>query len=115
MLVCLILAAIIGFTASRLMLSESGSRVIVRQAGKTIAAYPLNQDQILNLESDLGKNKVVIKNGQVFMESADCRDQYCVKHRPISANNDSIICLPHKLVIEVVKENKDQEVDSVAN
>ena len=35
------------------------------------------------------------------MEAADCRDQICVRHRAVSAVGESIICLPHKLVVEI--------------
>ena len=41
-------------------------------------------------------------SSQIRMESADCKDQICVHHKPISGIHESIICLPHKLVIEIV-------------
>lgn len=46
-------------------------------------------------------NLFSVVNGRVNMEAADCRDQVCVRHRPVSAGGESIICLPHKLVIEI--------------
>lgn len=49
-----------------------------------------------------GYNLLVISESRVFMESADCRDQICVHHRPITGGGESIICLPHKLVVEIV-------------
>jgi len=35
------------------------------------------------------------------MLEADCRDGICVDHTPISLNGETIICLPHRLVIEI--------------
>ena len=46
-------------------------------------------------------NLLSVSASEVLMEAADCRDQICVHHRPISAGGESIICLPHKLVAEI--------------
>lgn len=47
-------------------------------------------------------NLFSVSDGIVRMEAADCRDQICVRHRAVSAAGESIICLPHKLVIEIM-------------
>ena len=115
LLIALLILSAGGFYLTQQSVAESGNRVVIKQAGNPIGIYPLEQDKVLELETKWGKNKVVIKDGKAYIESADCRDQYCVKHKPISANNDSIICLPHKLVVEIVKEQEKTEVDSIAN
>lgn len=46
-------------------------------------------------------NLLVVSGSDVFMEAADCRDQICVHHIPITGSGESIICLPHKLVVEI--------------
>lgn len=46
-------------------------------------------------------NLIAVVDGEVTMEAADCRDQICVRHKPISSDRESIICLPHKLVITI--------------
>ena len=46
-------------------------------------------------------NLFSVADGVVRMEAADCRDQICVRHRAVSAVGESIICLPHKLVVEI--------------
>ena len=45
------------------------------------------------------------------MKEANCRDQICVRHKAISKNGESIICLPHSVYIEVVGE-KEKEIDN---
>lgn len=56
---------------------------------------------------ETGYNLVSVTDGAVVMEAADCRDQICVHHKPISSKGESIICLPHRLVVEIVGgENK---------
>lgn len=48
-----------------------------------------------------GYNLLSVSDGVVWMEAADCRDQICVRHSAVSAEGESIICLPHKLVVEI--------------
>ena len=46
------------------------------------------------------------------MEWADCPDQICVNHRPVSRNGESIICLPNEVVVSV-KGGEEAELDGV--
>ena len=46
-------------------------------------------------------NLLSVTDGKVRMEAADCRDQICVRHRPVSDSGESIICLPHRFVVEI--------------
>ena len=48
------------------------------------------------------------------MISADCHNHDCVNHRPISKDGENIICLPHKIVIQIEKEKGDDGYDSLA-
>ena len=55
-----------------------------------------------------------IKDGKVTMKEADCRDQICADHKAIEKSGETIVCLPHKVVIEIKSENgKEQELDGV--
>ena len=47
------------------------------------------------------------------MESSDCHNQVCVNHKPISRSGESIICLPHKVVVQI-EGGKEADVDAVA-
>lgn len=51
-------------------------------------------------------NLVYISAENVRMEAADCKDQICVHHRPVSSGAESIICLPHRLVVEVAPDGR---------
>lgn len=54
-----------------------------------------------------GENVVSISGGSVEVESANCGNQVCVEHAPISQAGEQIVCLPHGLVVEVVAEESD--------
>lgn len=59
-------------------------------------------------------NLISVVNGTVDIEAADCKDQICVHHKPISSKGESIICLPHRLVVEVDSgDNADEPLDGV--
>ena len=64
-------------------------------------------------------NKLVIKDGKVYIEEANCPDNLCVKQGSIEKINESIICLPNKLVVRIVEDENasnretDIEVDAV--
>lgn len=47
------------------------------------------------------KNRLVVDGEHVDMIEADCPDQLCVLHNPISEVGETIICLPNKVVLEI--------------
>lgn len=64
-------------------------------------------------EIDLdGHNKVVIADGEVWMEEADCPDKLCISQGKISKPGQTIICLPNKVMV-TIKGGK-SEYDGVA-
>ena len=64
--------------------------------------------------SYISYNLISVADGTVIMEAADCKDQICVRHKPISSKGESIICLPHRLVVEIDSgENTDEVLDGV--
>lgn len=56
-------------------------------------------------------NTVVIEDGYVYMKNANCKDQICVNHKPISKHGEMIICLPNGVFVEV-ESNTANEIDN---
>ncbi len=48
-----------------------------------------------------GSNTIKIEGGGVTVTDADCPDGYCVSHVKISNEGETIVCLPHRLVIKI--------------
>ncbi|WP_122646024.1 NusG domain II-containing protein [Enterococcus mediterraneensis] len=46
-------------------------------------------------------NVIEVDNGRIRITEADCGDQICVRRGWASENGETIVCLPHKLVIEI--------------
>lgn len=95
--------------------SSIGNKVIIEHDAKQIATLDINKNQEYNIYDMDGNicNTVIISGNQVSMKYANCRDKICVNHSKISKNNESIICLPNKVIVTVVS-NKSRDVDEVA-
>lgn len=59
----------------------------------------------LKFAEGTGYNLISVTDGKVVVEAADCKDQICVRHKPVSSKGESIICLPHRLVVEIVGDD----------
>ena len=61
--------------------------------------------------TDRGENVILAEPGRVRVESADCPDQVCVHAGWLADSTAPIVCLPHRLVIELAGETSlDAEV-----
>lgn len=88
------------------------------------AKYYLLTESIIELSEDEWKNTqlpsvlsddynvIVCQDGKVRMAESSCPDQICVYHSAIYASGESIICLPHKVIVEVISD-EERELDGV--
>lgn len=79
----------------------------IKISGKFYKNIPLsssNVEQTFIIETDHGNNTVVVKGDTIQIIEADCHDDLCVKQGIISKIGQSIICLPHELIIEIKGE-----------
>ncbi len=110
----LVVAAIgLGF----FLLRGEGDAVIVEVDGKLMGTYPLSRDTAVEIrtgEADEQLNRLVIRDGQAFVETATCPDGICASHRPISREGESIVCLPHRVVVTVVTDGESGGPDVIA-
>lgn len=82
--------------------SANGETAAVRLDGNVILEMALNEDMQVPIQSKEGYNIVQVKEGTANVIEADCRDQICVQHAGISKKGETIVCLPHKLVVEIL-------------
>ena len=114
-----ILAAILIIVgiASSLIVSLNGSvgnKVNITVDGELYGVYSLNTDTTIEIKNDGNTNTVTIKNGTAYMSDSSCKNQICVQHAPISNTNESIICLPNKVVVSIVGNGGDG-YDEISN
>ncbi|MDO4464108.1 MAG: NusG domain II-containing protein [Bacillota bacterium] len=112
-LVCVISLALIVWGIYAYCNQNGADTVFVIQDGKQVGAYPLEEDKIVIVTwGEDEYNLLMISDGTAFMSDADCPDKLCVKQNPISGNGESIICLPHKLVIRIAAK-EESKLDAV--
>lgn len=92
----------------------SGNYVELRVDGKVIGTWSLSADLTKSIQAGGGTNTFYIEKETVYMKEADCHDKTCVNMRGISRVGESIVCLPHRLVLEIVnRENETPQIDAV--
>lgn len=94
--------------------AKTGAVIVILQDGKEIGRYPLKEEMELFIEGNYGENLLVILDGKAFIKEADCPDRLCVKQKAISRQGESLICLPHRLVV-TVEGAPENDVDTVAD
>ena len=94
--VCIAFAVIISVVAI-FCFSGAGTTVTVQENNKIVYKGSLLKDDRVELSG----NTVIIENGEVYMQSANCKNQICVKHQKISAKGEAIICLPNRATVEI--------------
>lgn len=94
---------------------DSGKYVQVEVDGSVVDSYSIDDTVEKTYSYDGDENTLVIKDGEASVTDANCKDGICVNHMPIHRTGESIICLPHKLVVTIVDElDDDSEIDAVA-
>lgn len=93
-----------------------GNVAVVKIDGREIRRYPLNHDVTDTIKTDNGINTIEIRNGSLRVTEADCPDKLCVYQKAISRPGETVVCLPHRLVIEVIGPEKEHSgLDSISN
>lgn len=106
----LLLLAAAGFLLFTLLKSD-GDVAVVLIDGKEQARYPLTEDVSVVISAHDGVNTLVIRGGRAYIGDADCPDGICVDHSPVSHVGETIVCLPHKLVIKIESESSEKTLD----
>ena len=112
LLLGIILAAFLLWLIPYLLNKDASAMVTVYQNGHEIGKYPLGKEQTISIPSgEGGYNLLFISGGEASISDADCPDGLCVRQRAVDRNGESIICLPHKLVIQITA-GKERELDA---
>ena len=81
---------------------QNGNFVQGIDLSRVDAPYTITVTGIRNRE-----NVILVEPGRISVQSATCRDQICVNQGPISDGIRPIVCLPHRVVIQVATTRTD--------
>ena len=111
-LLCIIISAAVYFIIN-IYVKKDGAFAVVKVDGEIIRSLELNNNTSVIVHGyQGGSNTIVVDNGQVYMTDADCPDKLCERTGRISRTGESIVCLPHRVVVEI-QGNTAERVDSV--
>lgn len=87
--------------------SQGGRRLVITVGGEEYRTIALTDQTNMHftIETPDGYNEVVITNGVVDVVSSDCKNQVCVDTKPAQHVFDKIVCLPHKVILEIVSDD----------
>lgn len=105
-LILLLAAAVLsaGFLLLRQKQTSSPVARITRD-GEVLEEIPLDEVEesySFVVEDEAGSNTILVEPGRIRVSEADCPDQVCVNQGFISDGTVPVVCLPHKLIIEIV-------------
>ncbi|MBI4855668.1 MAG: NusG domain II-containing protein [Acetobacterium woodii] len=103
-IIIILLVISIGGIAAFYIFNATNQALSVRvsRQGQVLTVLPLSKDHTETFTDASGTNTLVISDGKAKITEADCPDHICVKTYPISNPGETIVCLPHKLVVEVI-------------
>ena len=115
LLIIIFIAILAVWFGYRMWKPDSGNLVRVTVDGEEYGTYDLDEEQEIPIE--IGgevTNTLVIKDGGADMIEADCPDQICVNMDAISVESETIVCLPNKIVVEVISSEEEADFDTIA-
>ncbi len=108
----IVMIALVVFLFIHFFIKKDGSMVVIKINGDINYKGSLYQSKELVVDGyQGGSNRIVIQDGFVYMADADCPDKLCEHMGKISKTGENIVCMPHRVVVEIVGDGS--ELDSV--
>ena len=104
---------LIGVNVYRKNNTSGSAKVEVTVDGKVYGTYPLDEDRQERIElADGSYNILKISDGKASVIEASCPDKICVNTADIHYTDETIVCLPNKVVVKIVN-GEENDVDGM--
>lgn len=97
--------AVVCWAAVMFIQKDGGDKLRISINQETYGEYRLGENQTIAIGET---NICEIADGSVRMLEGDCPDQVCVYSAEISRNGQTIICMPNKIVLEIISDDTEQ-------
>lgn len=94
--------------------NTQGDIALITVDGKEFGRYSLDENRTIIVKQNGHINKITIKDGTVSMNFSDCSNQICVHTGAISRTSQSIVCLPNKIMVQIIGKGE-VEYDAISN
>lgn len=105
------------FTYQQASATGNDRQAVVTVDGEVVKVFDLVDDgetESFLYRDEHGHENLIVRTGTtVDMTEANCRDQVCVRMLPIDAPGETIVCLPHKLLVEVISDEPVEDADAL--
>ncbi len=109
----ILLLSVVIFFCYRFIPRQNGDLVVIKENGTTIKTFPIEKNTIYTIHAKNGGiNVLQIKNGFASVKNADCPDKLCVHQKKISKKGETLVCLPHKIIISIQSASDQPESDN---
>ena len=95
------------YTASDTSDAAATLYAVIQNSDGFYQVLPLSEDTTVTVTGSLGTNIIEVANGRVRCLESDCSNQTCVKQSWVSGRGQTVVCLPHKLIVQVVADPAD--------
>ena len=114
-IIAIILIAAVVATILIYTLNKNESLAVVSIDGEVV--YQVDLSKVTDsyekvIETPYGTNTILIDKNRICVKDADCKDETCVNQGWIVNGSTPIVCLPHHLVIKIVKGEDD--IDAIS-
>ncbi len=111
----ILFVAILGFIWLKATQTE-GAYAVISVDGERVQMLPLQEDTTYLLPiNETDYNEIVVEEGEIYVIDASCRDYLCMKQGKISKTQERIVCLPNKVIIEIMNDVKGTKENGIEN
>lgn len=115
--IILIICSIAGiFLFSNRKISANSKYIRVTVDGKEVQKIHIDgklKGKTIKIDTDHGYNLLELTEKGIKISESDCPDKICIHMGEITEAGDMIVCLPHKLIVEIKSDNENSELDAV--
>ncbi len=94
-----------------LPVKNTGDIAVLHCDGQQVKTFDLSINTEFVFKGDY-TNVIIVKDGAVSINDADCPDKVCVYSGKISKAGQSICCLPNKVIVRIISSKTETDVIS---
>lgn len=96
---------------------SAATYAVISVDGKPYRTVELTEEeQWIEIETERGRNVLFVHDRGIEMFEADCPDEICFTFGWISKPQQTIVCLPNRVLVEIVADQSEgDEIDAVVS
>lgn len=118
LLISIVLIVALAFVVPRWLSNDKGGPgknlvANITVDGKLFKTVTLTkEEQSIDIRTERGYNILKVHDYGIEMYDADCPDQVCLGFGFITLPKQTIVCLPHRVLVEIASESGEDDVDA---